>query len=53
MSVNWSDAAYFLPEAIMALTFMGCVIADMVMRGRRHDLTMLKRRNKYHSQTSC
>jgi NADH-quinone oxidoreductase subunit N len=42
VSVNWSDAAYFLPEAIMALTFMGCVIADMVLRGRRHDLTMLK-----------
>lgn len=42
MSVNWSDAAYFLPEAIMALTFLGCVLVDLVFGGRRHGLTMLE-----------
>jgi NADH-quinone oxidoreductase subunit N len=37
---NWSDASYFWPEAAMVLTFLCCVIADFVTRGRRHGLTL-------------
>ncbi len=40
MNFTWSDAAYFWPEAIMALTFIACVLTDLVTRGRRHGVTL-------------
>jgi len=40
VSFTWSDAAYFWPEAVMALTFLVCLGADLVTRGRRHGLTL-------------
>ena len=40
MSFTWSDAAYFWPEAVMVLTFLVCVAADLVTRGRRHGVTL-------------
>ncbi len=36
MNFTWSDAAYFGPEAVMGLTFLLCVLGDLVTRGRRH-----------------
>lgn len=38
--MNWSDAAYFLPEAMVVLTFLGCVLADILTKGRNHALTL-------------
>jgi NADH-quinone oxidoreductase subunit N len=40
VSFQWSDAAYFWPEGIMALTFLACVLADLLTRGRRHGVTI-------------
>ena len=39
-AISWSDAAWFWPEAIVALTFLGCVLADILTRGRRHGVTL-------------
>lgn len=38
MNFTWSDAAHFWPEAIMVLTFLGCVLGDLLTRGRRHEV---------------
>lgn len=32
---NWSDMAHWLPEAVLALTFLAALIGDLVVRGRR------------------
>ncbi|HKI83233.1 MAG TPA: NADH-quinone oxidoreductase subunit N [Candidatus Krumholzibacteria bacterium] len=40
MSFNWSDAAFFWPEAIMALTFVACLLTDLLTRERRHGATL-------------
>ena len=39
-TINWADAAYFLPEAFVVLTFLGCVLADILTRGKNHALTL-------------
>jgi NADH-quinone oxidoreductase subunit N len=41
VTVNWADAGYFLPEGVMALTFLACVVLDLVYRGKRHHVTAL------------
>ena len=33
------NSAYFWPELIMAITFLGCVLMDLFTRGKRHELT--------------
>ncbi len=40
MSFNWSDAAFFWPETIMVVTFVACVLADLITQGRRHAVTL-------------
>ena len=35
MTWTWSDVSYFLPELIMLGTFIGCVLADIVLRNPR------------------
>jgi len=32
---NWSDLAYWRPEAILAVTFLVALLGDMIARGRR------------------
>jgi len=39
VSFSWSDAAFFWPEAIMLLSFLGCILTDLFLRGRRHGPT--------------
>lgn len=34
MNWTWGDVSYFLPELIMLGTFIGCVLADLVLRNR-------------------
>jgi NADH-quinone oxidoreductase subunit N len=41
VNLRWSDTVYFLPEAVMALTFVVCVVLDIIARGRRNRLTVL------------
>jgi len=36
---SWQDVGYFWPELIMALTFLGCVLVDLVFKGK-HALTL-------------
>ncbi len=31
---NWSDVGYFMPEAILCLTFLAALLADLIARGR-------------------
>lgn len=40
MAFSWADAAYFWPEAIMALTFVACILSDLLTRARRHGITL-------------
>lgn len=38
---SWSDMAHWLPEAVLALTFLAALIGDLVVRGRRPVVPMV------------